>query len=331
MKPFETKQFEQINPEPHKEELPDNVVIFERPEARYRIIYEMHGVPHSPEEFGSPDAMAMELITTKKGSYENKETAEKIVTDFWANELKRVPDNKKSEATAEVEYIKNHNIPLYLMDIIDLEGLFQRWGSLEMFLKPVEMTAATAAGVYGGKLIAKNLDREMSRRDFLKLAGTGAVGGYFGTHILETVLNQMDYSRKKHLNLSPARRIFRKIQEKIHPETERLLIILRNALWAQKLEAIAKHLMEEKHRRPEIAVKVGAYHIGLEDMLLEPAGKRSEIIKKFILKFATNQGQVAISPITRVEFSKKEGRWLATDSFREPALEEIEKSLPEKK
>jgi hypothetical protein len=323
-----------FTPESSKEKLPDNVVVLERPEARYRIIYETHTLPHSPEEFGSPDAIALELVSTGEYRFDNKEAAEKTIIDFWNLKLKQAPADKKTEAAAELNYIKGNNIPLYLMDIIDPTFHFtQQVKFYDQLLKSAEIGAAAgAAGYIGYKLARKKLrDEPMTRRDFLKLTGAGMASAYFGTQILDDLVESSYAQRVRHTKLSGAARALQGINEKIHPETEGLILTLRNALWAQKLEAIAGHLTNKLGRRPEIAVRVGAYHVGIEDMLQEPSHKRSNSLKRFIGRFGNPGEDVSFSDIARIEFSQKDNKWVATDIFKEPVLEEIEKSLPEKK
>lgn len=305
-----------------KEELPDNVILLERPEARYRIIYELHNLPHGADAIGYPDALALEGAALR-GTFEDRESVEKFISIYWQQKLSRAPKGKFKEAIAQESYIINQKIPLYLIDIGDPHLNFDSVVSTRSALKRAEAVGSLGAVTYG---IAKVLERrrekkDLTRRDFLKLFGAGAISAYTGTQLLDVLVELYQENKKEHFRQSAVESNFRKIQEIIHPETEAAILTFRNAIWAQKLEFLARRLRKEK--KPELAMIAGVYHSGLENMLKEDQDKRLNSVKRFLKIFGG--GSISLSPVARVEF--KENRWRATEIVKEPRLEKIEKEL----
>lgn len=58
-----------------KEELPENVVIIERPEGKFRIVYGMHSIEQDPKDIGNADALVLEMA----GDYSDSSSAQKLL------------------------------------------------------------------------------------------------------------------------------------------------------------------------------------------------------------------------------------------------------------
>lgn len=327
MNKFEKKP-SALTAETNKEKVPDNVVILERPEARYRIVYEKHVGQRSPEEIGRPNALVVEYVS--QSGYAKKWLAESLIESFW--EQKREESGGKQD---EEKYLKKNQTPLYFIDIIDPERILDKEMLNVTALKTLE--TSLAGGFIGFGLIEARRQiktkQGMSRRQFLKLSGSALGTLYFGPMLLDLLLKLADLGEKTVKESSEIRRVQRtigKIQEKLHPETEGIILTFRNALWAQKLETIAKELTKQGAQRPEVGIGVGGDHFGIEDMLNSPPQKRLEAISKFLKVFGSEQALPNISPIARLEYSEKEKRWIATQIINDPELEKLEKELKNK-
>lgn len=311
-----------------REKLPDNVVIVERPEARYRIVYERHVGERSPEEIGKPDALAAEFISAI--GYASKFRAEELAKSYW--EQKR--EEAGPDASREEDHFKSRRIPFYFIDITDPKrDILNKAKLTSVWLKAGE------AGLAGGFAAAAAIEEirkvksgeKMSRREFLGFLGAGAGTAYFGTHLLDVLvkfaLTRGKNPPKESGALRKIQRTVGTIEEKLHPETEAVLLTLRNALWAEKLASIAADLEKETGRRPEITFPVGAEHFGLEAMLATPSEKRTESIRKFLKIFGLKSAATELSVIARLEYSDAEKRWVAAKIFNAPELQKIEKEL----
>lgn len=311
-----------------KEKLPENVKIIERPEARYRIIYEHHGYQHSPEEIGRPDLLVVERFALG-GSYENKDEIEARTADFWEETAKK-PGGKPQGVISEAEkHLIRNKTPLYFIDVGDPEGFLFSAVKDSLEIKGLENIVAAGALGYVGVKVAKDKIKgkaSMTRRDFLKLSGAGVMAAFTGTELLDSLITEYR-ALGKHYQKNAAERKLQHLREKIHPETTFIMITFRNLLWAEKLQTIAKHYEIMHHRKPEIALMLGAFHSGIENALAEAPEKRLAVIKRFLETFVKKRGLLAITDIAKTEFSDKEKRWIATEIFKDPKLEKIEKSI----
>lgn len=317
------------------EKLPENVVILERPEARYRLIYETHPFPHKPEEISRPDGLALEHWGVGEVSFATGKDAENLAENYWKGQIKEAKGDR-----TELEHVINNGIPVFFVDLIDpFQKAWDRQPFLDALRSLETVIAAGAIGYSAKKIkdIAKRAkeNEPISRREFFKLSGGALAGIYTGTNLLDFFVNVSRISnivvKKKHLKVGPYERRMENIHEKIHPEVRRSIdVTLRNAVWAQKLQTIAGKLSLQSNHRPELAMYLGSLHWGLEDMLAEEPAKRLESIKGFMKSFFTKEDGVSISTVARLDFSRDQNRWIATDIFNDPELAKIEKSLGNK-
>ena len=166
----------------------------------------------------------------------------------------------------------------------------------------------------------------MNRRDFLKLLSKSLLAVYFAPQLAEDLILFLSLPDKAMLNEEAVRRkIHRfliKLNEKIHPETNMILITLRNIIMAQKLITIAQDINKEISKKPEIGVVVGASHIGIEEALNLDEKERNEIIEK-IMNFAKGVKK-NIATIARFDYDSKTERWELTKFYKDPFLASLE-------
>jgi len=338
-------KFEKLEGE--RKSLPENIVIVETPEARFRIAYAIHPIPQRPEEVKGVDGIVLE---TAVGRYSTKEEAEKT---FYEN----VFVVGRKQYSHIVEEAAKEGKPLFLADVsLDLNRLLLmeslRYHEinaslllLALLVGDALLTSRKASRRFWRyerefkKLKSEEERREflkkilgekpITRRDFLRWSIEGILALYFSTQALEKIYAQLT---APHVDeSSKARRIFRIIEalnEKIHPETHLIIITLRNIILAQKLHTIAEELSEEIRRIPEVAIAVGASHIGIEEALKKTNEERKRIIER-ILGFPGIEklaGKIEeISTIARFDFDRNSGRWKLTKIFQDPILDVIEK------
>lgn len=316
----------------------ENVVILERPEARYRIVYEKHNLPHSIEEIGKPDILVIEYFQSGR---EFREDAPAAAVSEYSNARSRMASKEEQAKFDESrEYLQQNKIPICLIDISESGTGFGkkvkwRWA----IIRTAEMVlSGLAINFIGIDLLKKFIDKrvkklekekeaKMSRRDFLKFLGAGSVAAYGGTHYLDAALiSASPEGSSGHLAPSAASRKMRQIQETVHQETEALTLTLRNAVWAQKLQTIAADIALGLDRKPEIAMQAGAMHTGLEDMLAKKPEERIKIIKDIMKKFGPDK-EVDLASIVRANLWGGSDFPQKIDLIRDPELEKLEKEL----
>lgn len=298
----ERKSNESLKPA-DKEQLPHNVALVERPEARYRILYENHQYfyKHSVAEIRGAHAIALEGITT---------FSEKI--HF------RKPLNRET-----VSYIRENNIPLYLFDI-QSDGDYAQLYNISYNLLNIESAVGEIAQAYAGIKAAQAVVKgKMSRRDFLKTGAAAAVGakGYLAQSIIA------DESRQ----LNAQERSLVEAREKISPELDAITFTLRNALWAYKLKTVI--VPEEAERsggKPEIASIVGYEHTEFETMLqkdpkelLEIIAKVMDLLKKALAFFNASKPQLDITAVARYDYDKMTDEGVRSDYRSDTELEKV--------
>jgi len=307
------EKFEIIKKADDKEQLPENVVMMETPEGKFRIMYGYHDMPQRPEELGAADALALE---TGGEDYSQKEVAEKLIADCL---------NDPQYNLIVKEAMKNKK-PIYFTDISKADaGLLLRvgLGSVETVVG-LDLLAALGKDT----LLELSEKKEISRRDFLKKFSKGAVGLYLSSELLENLL--FLFSKGKPVDeRSQTRAITRfltELNEGIHPEVNAIILTLRNYLMAQKLVTIARKLSGEKNIKKEIAIVVGAAHSGIEKSLTKKDEERESLIKKLLAVPGLEEARKRIAAITRMDFDEKQNRWVATEIFKDPLLASLEQN-----
>jgi DNA polymerase IIIc chi subunit len=290
-----------------KPESPPNVVIVETPEGIFRIAYGRHKVPQNPEDVKGVDAIMLESGMLQY--YLNQEEAIKEFPLLY--ESVQYKNLIKEAAKAKQ--------PIYLTDLDPrMENAI-----LAFLLQTAEGMGAIGLDLWllyllGLKVITKS--KKITRRDFLKLLAAA----YFGTELVES----FTYPRKGNIEEGTlTRKINRSLinlNEKIHPETNMVILTLRNLIMAQKLTTIAKELQQKIGKKPEIGIVVGARHIGIEDALKMSKEERMEIIKRILSIPALEKLREGIATIARFDYNQTTEQWELTEFYKDPNLLELE-------
>lgn len=311
---FKRKRFEvpsQSGNESTKENLPDNVVTVEAPEARYRIVYEFHQHrrKHEKRAFEGVDAVGIEAV----------DRFDEQTPFLTGVDPVRVPEGVPpgfTEGRQEyLPYLAEQNVPLYFFDIYNGKAYTQIM-ELTEHIRGAEVTATAIAGAYaalkGVQMVKKP---RLNRRDFLKLGAAAAVVAKGGLAVQRT---EWPDDNKQ---MSGMERTVRHAQEMLSPELNAIQFTLRNALWAYKMKSvIAFQSTARIQRKPDIAAIVGAAHIGLEDMLKQDPEALLEVISNVMtaLKRATQilgieRPAIDITKTARYEIDHDRNSWKLAD------------------
>lgn len=303
------------------EKLPENVVIVDIPEARFRLLYEFHNhvLEHSPREIRGVDALAFEAATTFSDDTPRSLGLDPNVRPSWAP-----PGSDNQFASALVESC----VPLYFVDIVPGKDFADLRTRIDTNLRSAEIGAGTLASLYvalkGGSSL---LERRMSRRDFLKVLGGAAIAG-------KGFLASYDGGMKdKNRNLSEYERDIVALSEKFNPELEAITLTLRNALWVYKLRTLVSFAQYKRlgNKRPEIALVLGAAHTGFEDMakknpdeLLEKISSIMQWLKQVAEILHIPKPHLDITAVARYEFDTDKNGWKIADIQQSSKLVEIQ-------
>jgi len=305
------------------EELPENIKILDLPEARYRIIYENHILSHSPEVLGNADALAVE-VGGDTHDYGNPSEAPHISVE---NGLFVGKPNEKDRAF--VQRIVTTRTPVYFMDLVDRKGFGRMEALGSTTLTSAEWVAAAAAGKYLVDRVKSG--EKVSRRDFLRGSLATALIAKGTVDAAAKVNSVVDIASGVHTKKSEFGKMLTQANETINPELTAFVLTFRNAIWAHKLQQIASTLRNEKGRKPEIALKIGAGHSGIEGMLQMDPADRLSYIKKVtrVLSAVTEIGPQAlsISSMGRFQYSSAVDKFVPTRAYHDPELEKIEQSF----
>lgn len=235
-----------------------NVVELETSNARYSIVYSLHNIPNRPEVIEGADGIILEFI----GNYQTPKNAEKT-SEFLlkANQYKEV-----------IKLAVEKQKPIYLVDLsMDTRLEHNLSFPLKNALLPF-IEAAAAGGLIFSGIKNLNKQRNISRRDFLKLGAKIGVASYLSLPQASRIFSNIATGHFKH---EPDEKSFSRKAEKFshklevisHPELYSILNT-RNDLIAEKSEAIAKMIKEEVGRKPQLSILIGAGHTGLEDSFI---------------------------------------------------------------
>lgn len=299
------------------EKFSDRAVVVKKPNANFRIIYEIHNQPNVPSDFKNLDALAFEMYARA-----DKSTGS-ICDDFL---------HKKNQRSSSYirNILENERTLLYFIDVMDIGGKFLSLIYSQLMLKTSETGGGLIAGIWGIKKTIelrrefKN-DRKIPRRSFLELAACVPAAFYFAGFTifeeLEFALEMWQPSKEEGFMRS-IDRMFISLNEKAHPEILILMLTFRNKVWAQKLDLIANKMQKNLGRLPEIGILVGKNHIGLERTLHEKPEERLRYIRR-IFNRPFVRSAVKISETQCFEYKSQKG-WQTFEIIHEPDLEKIE-------
>jgi hypothetical protein len=184
---------------------------------------------------------------------------------------------------------------------------------LQVFLKVFE----AGIGVHLGDQLAKEInqvvskEKELSRRDFLKWLGKGAIA-YWNLSFLSKLgaVFMKDEVSESWEKVSAG-------EDWLHPEF--LISLLRNAAVAEKLITIGRKKQRELGRRVKIAAVFGAGHTGLAEFLREGEEVCKNAISlypQWFLKAMIADGNLDyLSLIIGFRFNPSNNLWTATERF----------------
>ncbi len=283
---------------PNKEVLPGNVVVIERPEARYRIVYGAHDKVQKASDIGNPD------LVISEGTM-----------DGWVK-----GPMASLEQNLEIEsWLKDQKKPYYIVDATHDEAKI----SLVKILGGME----TSAGLLLLASLARDFikkkkpkpDDKLTRRQMLTRTAKGLGAGYLLSQTPLGVRAAMGST-----SLTSVEKFLQDLNENIHPETNEIVFTFRNYLAAHKAVTLAKTLGSKGIQHPQISLVYGAGHSGLEKALTRTSEDRLAYLESILNKQGMEKIRREVSKIARVDFNERENRWEITSILSDPSLAPLE-------
>lgn len=290
-----------------RKELPPNVVIIERPEARYRIIYGRHDTGQKVEDVGNADALVLEYVSR---DYSTGDKAEKTFNALTSSK----------QYLNLVNHLQQRRKPVFLADMnsIYITSLLNGLKALEPII-----------GLYLISKLAIGIKRQaINRRNFIRTGGARAIAAlWFLSDMPGLILSasQVQTTKDEHSASRAVNRFLTDLEERIHPETEAIVMTLRNHLFAQKLKTIADMMSSHTEGKPEVGIVIGARHTGIEAALQKEDQERVELINRLLHLPGLEETRAKIATIARMDFDEDQHVWVAS-IFKDPHLAPLEQN-----
>lgn len=294
-----------------EEKLPPNVKVVETEKAKFRIAYGVHTVEQKPEDLGEVDALMLE-----SGSFDYTSSKERV-ENLFADKIRHYAQYRKIIKRAEKK-----EKPIFLGDITEEDAVTALQMGLKL-LEPIMGVWVLASLLRSGELI---LPAEIATGYLLsETSAVGIVDGIIlGTKIRDYLFGEKNPSVDKKSFSRAVERFLGDLNERIHPETNTILVTLRNNLMAQKLKTVSEKL-EIQNRKPEVGISIGEYHHGIEKALKKDDEERVKLVDKLLNVPGLKKTREKIATIAKFDFNKEEDKWELTDRFKDPHLAKIEK------
>lgn len=286
-----------------KEGLPKNVVLIETPQAKFRIAYGYHVSEQNPADVEMSEAIALE---TGGESYATPEEAEET--------FRRAVDSIQYRKI--ITQAKEKKKPIFFVDMTN-----------DNYVPLLQMGLKTGETLLGIKLLGslarevKEETGDMTRREFLKKSMKGAAGLYFSSHALGYLSSLAKIGSEEKSAIRAVNRFLNDIDERVHPETQAIILTLRNYLMAQKMKTVAEQFFQ-KDKKADVAMIVGSGHSGIEKALQKDDPERIEVIHKLLKTPGLSKARKQIATIARFDFDDANNKWKTT-LFEDPRLTSI--------
>ncbi len=292
-------------PDP-KRKLTEATVLVPTPEADYRIIYGFHNIKQNPEDLGDAHALALELA----GDYFSIESAERLALYVM---------EQHQQYREIVKEAKNKKIPLFFVDIPRLDDLV-------LILNSLLIVSESLVGLGIISSLIQRAPKPMTRRDFIKILPSVIIGSYLSSHIPGMASTAMNLGRINEETVKrKIHRFLTTLNEKTHPETYIILLTLRNYIIAQKLNTIAQMLRKDFiNKKPQVAIVIGASHIGIETALQESDDERKTLLTRIfnlpITEMVLKEAISNVATIAWLEYDEKLEKWVTKKIFFDPVI-----------
>lgn len=288
------------------EGLPNNITTVETANGIFRIIYGIHIFTENKASIQGVHGLVLESAVD---NHTTATQAERMINGEYGYKT-------GIQYKEIIKHCEEENIPIFFADLtsstlpIEISFLI---GTTEKF---------TALRIIYSRLFQIMRDKTMlTRKDFLKFA----VGAFFSTSLF-SAMTGVSAIIAGNGKSSQFNKLIESFDEKIHPETKRIALTLRNYLFAQKLYTIARKMkaLGQNNQKPTIAISIGGRHHGIEDALRKTDYERVASINHWLKFPGLKKARSEIATIARLDFSKEENRWEATEIFKDPSLATIQ-------
>lgn len=285
--------------------------LVERPEARYRVIHDLH--PKRTTESDLSEATDGFLIESNGLRYDNFEVRKAYDLDSSSN-LEKLLARSRFDI---LEAAKKLNSRVYFGDLplagFDVRDYTIPW---PFGLRVAEYIAGFCAA---GSMLDERKKEKFSRRDLLKLATKGIIAAW-GMSIFINLPAAILLSQEG--EASQIERGIACLDGKLHPEDPSLG--LREAVHANKALFIGKKLANDLGRKAEISIDSGISHAELVELLKKgPEFCRDKIFSypRGFLKLAISEGDLNyLSLIVSLEYKQEWNLWVVKEKFYETEL-----------
>lgn len=315
----------------------------ETPEATFRLVYERHDRPHSPNVLEGLDAYAFEQLCFNVP----KKTSFYVADSPTSGPFHEV--NSSSPDAPVIGLLRESGLPTYSCDISGW-SLYQMTDK-EFFATDAAQNIGSAAftvlGAYllkesAGAIMGESASEAedaggrtangMSRRRFLGIAGKtlagtmlfAAGGAILGEQYLpghETLVDGSVYGR------------FIRAKERLFTALGMTEVVmrLRNAVMAQQLHRVAERIseMDPSDAKPHIGMELGAKHFGIEDCLRMSESERVDLIRRIALtsKLVIESPDRELASFFQYEYQKPAEAW-RVERFIDTAISDAFSDYP---
>lgn len=301
-----------------------NTAKLETANADYLLYYTRHDVQTSPEIVRQADAVILESITDFRDDQKTEQSVHHSLFD------KTSPYHEVVRAAAE------QGKPIFLLDLSRIaaknqnmleskDGEEQDEMTKNELKVAIEGTLGVGAILWAAADLKKALtgNPQMSRRNFLKFLGKSAAGIALASPLVGRMTG---YLAKDGLTAEPDESSLpRKAQKTIenatyHANLDRSKVIhARNDLWAQKSETVAKYLEKDLGRKPNLAMSMGADHVGIERSLKDNPTDRLSRLSADLNEDFKHEGLIAkitLTPEAKTDRVKVEVVIIRDENFK---------------
>lgn len=288
------------NENPEKEK---NTVEVETLNAFYNVLFNIHNLPIREEMIPPSDAFLLEYVADypnllKQGFEEYLSGARERLhlseEEYEALRQKHAIMDVQILYQNIIKRAKKERKPLFIPDINRaLYNKKEMSSDKEAIIKIIEAVLGCSLVVMSvtdaAKIIKSN--EPVTRREFLKkgakIIGQLSGAAYLGApRVAEIAIkNAAEYymlepTKERLGNLQKAQKTYEMI-EKTNPLDSQptFTVDTRNALIAQKAEAVAEVMEKELGRKPELSLAIGALHFGIVESLQQTSAQRMKKLK----------------------------------------------------
>jgi len=271
---FHEANQENLERENHKsEEIGNSPIIVDTEHIRVNIGYGVHGQEQSSEII----SQETQAVTIETGLNDYTERPETLANAY------RIAQEGETQYQKLMRDTQRRGLPLLFSD-----ATYKPGGEFVFTAEMLASTAETGLGLKTLQNVSKELTerypRKYTRREVLKLMAGGIAGAYLATNSIPKILT---YPLSLTERGTEKIREMTKQNERLHPLNYVFTHQVRNTIIAEKLCWLGENTGLE-----EVALSIGAAHVGIENVLQTTSEERLAFLKSlkpFLKAFFENE------------------------------------------